>query len=411
MRRQTGAIILVGMLLVGIFPSIVVGAPGDYHVLEVYFQDKEYDIGEQVNLTAHVWNNAIYTSVDNVTGWIIDFSIWPPIIVRQINFTESATSGIYDANFTIQSGDVSIMNGSLNPTLVGHMILINFIAVVGASTVADIVSFVFVDKPPDINTKVSDNSPRPGDTVDIDVTVKNSTYVDANALNVTVYNFTTSPPQLYDDGVRNITGGEDLIWSQTSQGNYTAQYTVPSNLKNSTIFIILCNASFEDYSNIEPFSQMFFPARFVVDFYQVYYHNVSQNDTQSIFEIYVTDLDGKIIEGATLNTFFTYDNGTVDFLTKQTDAGGKATYYFNYSTSTESIYVRGWANYSGYSQYIGNTSVYEKDIIEPMGDEFEVVFHTGGFFDFYNRGDTVTWNYTAFNNSLPLASEKIMYWI
>ena len=402
--------LVLALLIVPFLTLYTVAASGDFYSMQVIFENREFEIGEQVNFTVMVWWNDQLTTVDDVTGFVLNLTTWPPSISELVIFNETAQQGIYEGNFTIKEEHVGFFNGTGGFPIAGKLVFFLVQATVGSDPVAESMTFLYIDQAPNFILEVSNPEPVPGEIVSLDLTIWNGSYVDADIVNITVYNSTTIPPDLSDPA--NMPPGELLPVTSNGTGRYNALYSIPSTLQNATYYSILVNATFNDeYINYEPWSNRFFPKVFIVNMFQVYTHLVYEETTQIIFDLYVTDLTGSIISGANLDIILFYDNGSFEKLSNISDGLGKAGFDIALDPAALSVYVTGWANYTGKSQFF-SSEVIDRKPVGPDTNEFTVIFiEEEGIPALYRKGETVFWNYTAYNNSLPLPYQEIYYWI
>ena len=237
-----------------------------------------------------------------------------------------------------------------------------------------------------------------GDTVDLTATVK--------------YNDVKVTPDEFElkvgyggYGVGDYENEDFVSCTNPSVGVYKGSYTIPSITESTTFYI----EPFASYNGINytPYSWTIFS----LDFFAVYYHELSVTETQADFEIYVSDLNGNVISGAVVS--FSYDNdnnwNTPEVSVQETtDATGKASFTITY---TNVSYISDWdayANASGKSQrfYIYIDTPYEYEYISSYG--LSIIDRTED--GTVESGQFVTKQYQAYLNGTKLNNADIYYY-
>ncbi|UCF07461.1 MAG: hypothetical protein JSW28_07370 [Thermoplasmata archaeon] len=231
----------------------------------------------------------------------------------------------------------------------------------------------------------------PGDTVEITVTVKyNDILADPDSFSLTI-------------------NEEALTYTKTGNGTYTATKSIPSSPIEGNEFEIEAEATKGSETVIHSES-------FYVVFYTVYYHNVSKSNTTSTFDIYVGDLEGNAVSGATVNISYDDDDNVENAKAMQeqtTDSNGKTTFTTTY-TDRSSLEIEGKVTKGEKSQKFKGEIHIEDVVIGPPQEDpsdtgFDVVYT--GAFEIYEPGESVTREYTAYYDSDPWASKEVYYYI
>lgn len=234
----------------------------------------------------------------------------------------------------------------------------------------------------------------PGDTVDLTATVR---YDD---IKVTPDEFEVKVGYGEEDWEGGYENEDYVSCTNPSVGIYEGSYAIPS-VTESTTFLV---EAFASYGGVDDT----YNTGFSVDFFAVYYHELSVTKTQADFEIYVSDLNGNVIPSAVVS--FSYDNDD-DWNTPEvsvqetTDATGKASFTITY-TNVSDISDYAYANASGKSQifdiYIAtpyeDISTYGLSVIDRTEDGT------------VESGQFVTKQYQAYMEGAELSNADIYYY-
>jgi hypothetical protein len=373
--RKLAVILFILMLVCATVPQV----SASYDSLEVIVtvEKGNYLPGSQIDITVHVFDKDSYVSADDIS---VTVGYYPS---EEVNMTEIQT-GIYVGTYTVKPED----------TMVG------ITATVNRGTDTD-TAYTFVDSDEESEVAVdfsvditlddpNDYQAEPGDAVEITVTVKeNGTLVDPDTFELDIDGHTQS-------------------YTQTGVGTYTAIYNIPSAINKGNEYNIEAYAekdSLDDY-DYDSFSVLFF---------MVCYHEITKTNTTSTFELYVSDMTGKVVVGATVSISYDHDDnsGTPDnTMQGTTDGQGKTAFTITYE-NTNSVDVEGTVSHGGTSQDFDGTiwvSAYTDFLPDEPSDEGFDVIDTGEL-KVYRTGETVKRQYTAYMDAVPWASQSIYYFV
>ena len=365
MRKIVG--LLVVLALIGVLiPSA--SASDDSMKVIVVVEDKTYVEGDTVNIEVHVFDKGEYVTADEVN---VSVGYWP---ATYVTVTETST-GIYEGTYTVKSTDTYI---SISAT-----------AEKGTDTDSDS-AYISIGEEKGLSVSIklddpSDYYAQPGDAVEMTITVReDDTNVNADTFDLTV-------------------NDEALTHTNPSTGVYKATYNIDPDLTEGKSFSIHAEAEKGDKSGSTS-------ASFYVLFYYVWYHKISTTNTSASFEVCVSDPDGKAVSGANVNISYDDDGSswTPDKTEqKTTDSAGKASFSISYTTSYLSI--DGTASAAGKTQEFSGSLSISAAPDEPEPEGFDVLYT--GESKMYSEGDTVTKEYTAYNDGAVWANKDIYYYI
>ncbi|MCK5561041.1 MAG: hypothetical protein KAJ51_10625, partial [Thermoplasmata archaeon] len=309
---------------------------------------RAYTVGSQVKITVYCFDKGVAIKPDtlNVTS---DTS------VGDIAMTE-VTTGKYTATYTLTQADIDgeTVNIYADVKFQGD----NDTAILTFETADDTGGNweVNVDyfTPDDRNAGF-------GDTVNLKVTV---TKDGAKADPANIYASVQEEGYYWDRrGTRSRY--TELTPTKIATGEYKLSYLIPGTENESTAFEFEVDISDTTYSEYDYFSHD-------IDFYRVWYHQISLTGTSAEYDLYATDLDNTVKPNANIVVNWTYY--TLEYsekggeLNKQTDANGKANFKFNYPDIGENyIEVEGKVTANGKTQYFDQyLSISETDgVFEP----------------------------------------------
>ncbi|MCK5415668.1 MAG: hypothetical protein KAJ35_09835, partial [Thermoplasmata archaeon] len=271
---------------------------------------------------------------------------------------------------------------------------------------------VMIEDGPAINLAVSNHNPAPGDEVTITVTTTNGSVVDAADVVVGL----TS----YDGEVS--TDLADLTVTRESTGVYKARYTVPVDLTHATLYTVNTGASFADY-NTSAYLSPLFGSGFMVNFYDVWFQNVSATDDETEVAMWIADLDGTALEGidVDLDVDIYLKAGGMDTqaLANTTGADGKAGFVISHA-SAERLDVRGMVTDDTLFQRFYMEAVFdqsEAEAPEPENPEDFAVEpweepEDGPIWDEIKEpGDPVHVKYRVFDGAIAMPNKRINWYL
>lgn len=372
MRKLT-VILSILMLVCAIMPQAA--AFNDSLEVIVTVEKGAKQPGSELHITAHVFDLGSYVTADEIS---VEVGPYPS---TEVNLTETQT-GIYTGSYTIKPEDMTLT--IMATAEKGTDSEMSYTVVDLEEEVEDVVDFevdVSLDDQEDYQAE-------PGDAVEITVTVKeNGTLVDPDTFALYI-------------------NENSLPYTEIGNGTYTATYNVPSALTKGGIYEIGAHAQKDDMEDFDGDS-------FYVLFFMICYHNITKTNTSSTFDIYVSDMNGDAVVGATVS--FRYDHDDDDGtprMSKQgtTDNEGKAEFTITHE-DVSYIEVEGTVSHGGKSQeFDGTISVPGGIDFLPDGpseDGFDVVDMEA--LKSYKSGTSVTKQYTAYMDGIPWANKSIYY--
>ncbi len=317
MRRY--ATIIGALLILTSLGTIATADLGWDNPLAVFMivPDEEWDLGSEINVTVHVFNEGDYYDPDEV-----NLSIGEEY--RPINLTRVET-GLYTGTFTVMEedpdweGDVYLEaevtdDGGIWPDTASA-----YAWLWGSGSIGG--DFSVVCKAIDPGNNIA----APGDTVLIGIWTSyaaESVDPDAGTLEVEVYD-DYSDPVTYD-------------LNRVEMGYYEVTFTIDSELDESGYYKVEVNATYstgddtyyyDDWVDVE------------VRLMEVWVHYVSVTPNSAEIEYFVMDSSGEPIEGATVAVEYSYVDEGWDYIAKDdiatTDELGMVTFILTYSNIAE----------------------------------------------------------------------------
>ncbi len=144
----------------------------------------------------------------------------------------------------------------------------------------------------------------------------------------------------------------EISYDNRSVGTYDAILTIPADLKHSVEIEVEVEVETED-------DREWLDLGLEIDFYQVWFHDISSDMNDRTFELHVADMGGVPVPGAEI-FFESYSDGYIHDR-KMTDGEGKAE--FTITEVTKHLYLEGWVEKDGFNQ------TFEGDILPAMDDE------------------------------------------
>jgi hypothetical protein len=380
--------------MIGCFAPLA-AADDDSLKVVLIVEEKQYAAGSAGKLTVHVFDKAKPVDADNAPTVQIGF--YP---TRQISVSRTAT-GVYEGTFTLQSSDISsgyariaatatsgksgTSDTTYNEASGSAMVYTGSTAPTGLSVETHI-------------TAVSSPVVKPGTKVTVQTKVThNRTAVVPSQMTLKLS---------YDDP-SGSSHDETLTATNPAVGTYECIYTVPE-LAYDTDLGFEATAEYNQVPASDTTSVG-------LDFFQVIYHNVSKKVNEAVFDLYVADLSGKPVGGATISmTYYPDDSYSKR---RSVDAGvtassGKARATLTCDNGTRELTVSGYANATGKSQSFSGTIIISqgpKSAPSPSGDDFEAVYVGENMV--YEAGQTVSREYVLFNDSKLWTNKEVYCYI
>ncbi|UCC94011.1 MAG: hypothetical protein JSW25_04945, partial [Thermoplasmata archaeon] len=154
-----------------------------------------------------------------------------------------------------------------------------------------------------------------------------------------------------------------------------------------------------------------------VQFFQVWAHITEVTPSASTIDVYVINLDGTLVEGATVNLDWVYEDDAwediEDSTSGTTDAEGKATFSLSYTDLGKDAYavdVSGRVTIDGFTQlFEGLIYVREEtDIFDRTDEGFQVVITDTGP---YEGGESITVEHEVTYDGEPLDATEIFFYL
>jgi len=417
MRSSILAIVLAACSLLAMLAPIVGAAPADEEIgrLRVDIEKDVYALGDQVNVTITLNANGLLVDPDYPGVVMAILKNWTmggqPGDIEWV-VTEKVSKGSFVSNFTIGTEHIT----QFDPTGGGLPLMgraVGFMAVCEYKDARVMqLGLAWVEKGPGLSVAVSDPSPGPGQTVTITVTTYNATLVDAQDVTVQLVGY---------DGATQTDLGQ-LTVVRESLGTYKASYTVPIDLNVSTEYRVRAGASFPDYNHSRYLTPLF-EQSFAVTFFDVWGQNISATSTATELAIWVADVDGAPVEGASVEaTFRLTPRGGASrdiVLSSATDASGRAPFSFE-GVTNGTVDLAGVVRKGGYSQRLyqaGVVNFFVPEVSAPdEASDFAMQPYTrdesGPFFQNVARpGEAHTQAYRAYNRTGVIANKRINWCI
>jgi hypothetical protein len=385
--RKVLAVTMTLFFIMGLLPTVC--ASDDSMKVLLFLEGPEYDhgyeVGDNVAVEVRIFDK----------GQPKDADTSPTVTLNQYASNEreitveKVGTGMYSGSFTIMESDGDYINvfaeatlGKENETDFSYDEDEGFGWLWIAREENLEVEFEFSDNP------LSDIVALPGDTVHMTITVKN------NGIRINPDSFSLTADE------------EEIEYTNPNIGVFKASYMVSLTITESTSIDIRAEAEYND-------DHAYDGGDIVVNFYSVWYHRVSITDSHAQFELCIADISGKAIEGADID----FDYHTDDEENSRsgiTDSEGKSFFTIRHD-SVSSIWVEGTVVFSGKTQnFDGHIDLSDEepgsDIEEPSPyADFQVIYQQNA--GEIGMGETVTLEYIAYEEAIPLPDQLIYYYI
>ena len=236
----------------------------------------------------------------------------------------------------------------------------------------------------------------PGESVEFRV------FVTEDALPIDPENLTIT----YDDGSHDII---DVPYNNVSRGVYDAFLTIPTDLKHSTSFEVEIEVEIEVETEADR-EWLYFGLE--IDFYQVWFHDISTDMNDRTFELHVADMEGIPVPGAEI-FFESFSDG---YIHDRKIADGEGKVEFTITEVTEDLYLEGWVEKDGLNQTFEGDIYHVQDeegpdpgyyVPEPYGRGFQVTTLDQSF-DMDEK--KITHQYWGFLDREPIEKGAIYYY-
>lgn len=391
-------------------------------------EDKKYEIGDDVIILLYLFDksNAVHASEK-------------PIVILNENDDnerksddsntniniEEKEKGIYEIKFKISSNDVEFKNNDNS-----EYIDVNAKAIYGKDSENDLTyniaeEWTNIDVKTNIEKTISlsiefddikDIFPSPGDSIEFTITVEEYGKL-ANKENLKA--MTKVYQRVYNGNI--ITTPITNI-QNPSIGKYTGKYTIDTQLNESIYFNIFAYID-ENNNNVDDNEDIREEIWGYVYFYRIWYHELRISDTSALFEICVSDIEGKAISnldvnltGSTPQRVTEYNNtGSSSYTiyneiyskTKKTNNIGKTIFELNFE-NTSYIRIEGIVGPNSKKQkFIKIISMGEQETPGKFG--FDIIEKNKE--DRYNSGSNVNIRYNTYYNGTQLNRDNDpVYW-
>ena len=372
--------LIIGVILVLSILPLAGGEDGFQIIMTI--EDRDYQVGDTINVTIHVFNDGEYVEPDeiNVTlGFGMD--------EQEINITKIST-GKYSASFQVSEEDWE--KGS---------ILVQVDANYGDHQDNDFMHINFQNEGLRLDVFIHADKmfPVAGDTITITVTVLNNS---ENADPEEIHLYLEVDYDLFNDfpGDGNHDGEkEELDLTKTGVGEYQATFSIDSEDRISHKYDL--TAEVED-GDSHGDSWLSFGSKY----YQVWYNRttITRGDKTIDFGIYVADAEGHVVKGADI--WFEYEVVYFSDRNEGTRSGitndkGYAVFSIPSFKQAEVLVVGGWVNDTYHQKFKSQINF---DTIDDLPDEsgFDLIFHEE--MTPYEPETNVTLQFTAYLDSEPI---------
>ena len=329
MKKSIPFLIFV-LFLTALVPSA--SADSESLMVIVVEEDREYGVGDRVNLTIHVFYEGKYVDADEIKVTVEAKS------TRNVTATRTDT-GRYDASFTIDVDDVSYDD-------VEARVRVEY----GEFSAGEWARFQVYRLT--VTAAVNNPAPARGETVEVTAVVRNdSAYYDPDEITISV--------EVEDEGPDEE---EELEVRKTGIGVYKANYTIsPQDNESHTydFYARIKDGELHDYHRVE--------AELV--HYLVWYRNTTDyfNDSNPSFDLFVSDMKDRAVVNASV--MFEYWLDTKSRATPRddwdlkgtTDSTGRVSFEIDHELSDiEEIDIEGRVE-AGNTQYFRGEINYEDE--------------------------------------------------
>jgi hypothetical protein len=195
-------------------------------------------------------------------------------------------------------------------------------------------------------------------------------------------------------------GDNDISYTNSKTGEYKASYIISPAIDEDTSIYIYTEAEYNELYN-------FSTGSIEVDFYAVWYHMLNVTNETCEFELYVSDLEGKMTESVEVSIYYNYDKNE----TQQWGYTAQGKIYFHLEhDATGSVRIEGTVkdtkntqNFNGYISINDESEDYNsfsRFWVDRTSETKDI-----------EPGDLITLEYTAYLEYDPLLDQDIYYYI
>ncbi len=393
--RFRASVIVAVLILTAIAPLASAGMGYDSGLaVFITYPDGEYDIGDDLIVTVHVFYAGEYHTPNKVSIDVGETS-------RDVGLTEEST-GRYKGVVTIadddldEDGDLSIDATARDTGILWDNLAYDWAYITTMAGTGLDVEVRILDP--------MDMYPGPGDDVEFQVLITyrdSPTDPDSDSLEV-----------VYTDPAENE---HDLDVTRVGTGIFEGTFAVPSGLRESSVYTIWAEAEYTPGTRTLS-EDMGMDVD--VQFFDIWAHIVSVTPSTTEMEIYVLGLDGTAVEGAQVDLDWIYEDDAEDERTGSssgtTDADGNASFSVTYTDlgkDAHSVGMSGSAVSGGYTQlFEGEIYVREFPGWSNGGSDngFSVEIVNPGP---YEGGESITLEHVATWDGEPLASTEVSFYL
>jgi hypothetical protein len=312
--------ILVGALLILTSMGTMVSADVGYdNPLAVFItmDDQEWDVGSDLDITVHVFNDGEYYDPDFVNLTVGDME-------REVNLTREST-GLYTVTITVLEDDVDY-DGDLGLQVIATDegpfwpdMAWDFVYLYGGGGGDEFMVFTYI-------TDNSGSNAKPGQTIHVSIeTTFSGEPVDPDNLDVYVYDMN------YDDVTYDL--------NKVGTGMYELTFEIPEDLGQSGDFEVGAEAEYSTGGNTYYDDDWTWVEVLILN---VWIHYVELTETRTEIEYFVMDIDGMPIEGADVDIDYYYYDDSWDEVNKDdsatTDENGMVSFVLTYNDLGEDEY-------------------------------------------------------------------------
>jgi hypothetical protein len=363
----------------------------------ITYPEKVYNVGDEVEITVHVFEAADYAASDDVNV-SIGYS------GHYVDMTESQT-GRWTGTFTIEEEDIMGMGqiSSDEWVTVSADVYREFIVVedawgvIGVGTAEEEIPLIVeaTVTPPSIYLKQGETK-----TITWRVT----------------YSGNVVEPDSVEGYMWTDSGQDSFEPEKVSTGVYKYVYTAPTTSISQDVQI-----DFEAYYTPSGKSEVENEAytSFYLNFLHVWAKEVSLTATGATFDVYVSNMTGGAVDGANLDLTYYYDDKQNDYqekpLSGSTDANGLARVELVYSdlgTDEDTVFIEGTVTGQGKEQDVEfdlPVKTLPSDFVEEPDDEgFDVVPSKQPYYQF---NSPINYGNTAYLDADPMDSAEVDWYI
>jgi len=390
-------------------------------MLRIFFEKETYTIGEQVNISAEVTANGRFVDPDLggvVLAILMNFTFGEgqPGDIQWIQMDPvPAERGKFTCSFVSQPWHVVVMEPQQEGLPLVGKVFFTMAMCAYFNVQATAMGVVMVEEGPVVNVAVNDHFPSPGDVVTVTITTTTLGSPTAAAdVKVNLYSY---------DGETEADLGP-LIVAEERPGVYKASYTLPIDLTEATMYAINAGASFTEY-NASAYLYPLFGSGFMVNFFDVWFQNVTSDGDVTTIAAWVADLDGSALEGIDIDLDVNITGGSsseIEQVSGTTDANGRYEFTIDHTGADrldmQGIVSDGVRTQRVYMEGFVDNSEPQAPTPDPDDDDSSFVVEpwdtsdSGPIWDMIKEpGDPIHVKYRAFNDTGALTNKRINWYL